>query len=115
MEMKTILKRLVTVFLSVVMMVTALPLAAIAVISVSNFSITSHDNGETVSSGWIRFEWTSYSGADHYWLTVINTDTQVKIQNSAVYDTTCSIILSDDDTKYKVYAAAMDADDDLPF
>ena len=103
------IKRIISMFLAIVLLVTALPLTAIPVNAASNFHITSHDDGENVSSGWITFEWSTYSGAHHYWLTVVNMNTEAKIQNSAIYDTEYRMILSDEDTEYKVYAAAMDA------
>ena len=110
--MQKYLLKTISFVLAIIMTITAMPLTAIQVSAANNFHITSHEDGETVSSGWITFEWSTYSGAHHYWLTVVNMDNGTKIQNSAIYDTEYRMILSDEDTEYKVYAAAMDANGD---
>ena len=112
--MKTSVKRLIAVFLSVMMMVTALPLTAFPVSAASDFSITSPSDDYTFDyEKMLTIKWTSYSGADHYWLTVKNMDTGETEYNRAVNSTSYSLYVGDFGTEYKIYAAAMDANDNV--
>jgi len=112
--MKTNVKRLIAVVLAVVMMVTALPSTAIPVSAASDFSITSPSDDYTFDyEKMLTIKWTSYSGADHYWLTVKNMDTGETEYNRAVNSTSYSLYVGDFGTEYKIYAAAMDANDNV--
>ena len=106
--------RVLSLFLAVLMFVTALPLTTLQVSAASDFSITSPSDDYTFDyEKMLTIKWTSYSGADHYWLTVKNTDTGETEYNGVVNSTSYSLYVGDFGTEYKVYAAAMDADDNV--
>ncbi len=108
--------KLTALLLVAVMMVTTCITAfpPIEVSAASNFSITSPSDDYTFDyEKMLTIKWTSYSGADHYWLTVKNMDTGETEYNRAVNSTSYSLYVGDFGTEYKIYAAAMDANDNV--
>ena len=112
MKTKGRLLSLILAFLMFASVLSVLP--PLEVGAASDFSITSPSDGRTLASGtMLKITWTSYSGADHYWLTVKNTDTGKTEINCALSETSYSLMLSASGAEYKIYAAAMDANDNV--
>ena len=60
-------RRILSFFLALMMVVTALPLTVLQVSAASGFSITSPSDDYTFDyEKMLTIKWTSYSGADHY-------------------------------------------------